>query len=339
MTRTKRGLWRAVLLGLIAAGCWLAALIIAGDLAEQYGGLSVRFAKAAVTQKDLERAQSESTSEELVLRAAWTRKKELQTLGSELGGSAKARVIGIYGDPRQIAPLSLLSGGFLPENDEEGCVLDAVSAWALFHSSEAVGATLNLNGRVYVVRGIVKSYEPMLIIRDDTLKYENLEFGVSDPAVGKQEAETFFARCGAGGEYLVVQSGLYVRLILGFVCLAAGGFLLAGAAALLKSAWLKKDYSCARLFFLTAGIALAAAAVLLFIKTFYWPQSFLPTRWSDFAFWRGLIESWQADWKAISLMTPLPKEIQLFRSLRCCFVLLLVSVLTGGWCCAFVRRR
>mgnify|MGYP001427530315 CR=1 FL=1 len=99
MTRTKRGLWRAVLLGLIAAGCWLAALIIAGDLAEQYGGLSVRFAKAAVTQKDLERAQSESTSEELVLRAAWTRKKELQTLGSELGGSAKARVIGIYSAP------------------------------------------------------------------------------------------------------------------------------------------------------------------------------------------------------------------------------------------------
>ena len=87
---------------------------------------------------------------------------------------------------------------------------------------------------------------------------------------------------------------------------------------------------------LAAGTALLTAAVLLMIKTFYWPQSFLPTRWSDFTFWRTLIESWQADWKAMSLMTPLPKEIQLFRALRQCAVLMLTALLAGGWCLALI---
>ncbi len=334
MTRTKRGLWRAVLPGLLAAVCWLIALMSAGNLVEQYGGLSVRFAEAAVTRADLERAQTESAGGGLVLQAAWTRNSEFQTLFSALGGSAKARVVGVYGDPRQAAPMQLLCGGFLPEDDAEGCVLDAASAWALFHSTDAVGAKLTLNGKPYAVRGVVEVYEPMMLIRDDSLNYENLEFGADDPASAKQEVETFVTRCGAGGDFSVVQSGLYARVALGFVWLPACGLLVAAAAGLLKKAWLQRGNKRAWPLLLAAGTALLTAAMLLLIKTFYWPQSFLPTRWSDFTFWRTLIESWQADWKAMSLMTPLPKEIQLFRALRQCAVLMLTALLAGGWCVA-----
>ncbi|MEN6419972.1 MAG: ABC transporter permease [Clostridiaceae bacterium] len=334
MTRTKRGLWRAVLPGLLAAICWLIALTSAVNLVERYGGLSVRFAEAAVTRADLERAQTESTGGGLVLQAAWTRSSERQTLGSALGGSAKVRVVGVYGDPRQTAFIQLLCGGFLPEDDEEGCVLDAASAWALFHSTDAVGAMLTLNGKTYAVRGVAEAYEPMILIRDDSLKYENLEFGAEDPASARQEVETFVTRCGAGGDFSVVQSGLYARLALGLTWFPACGLLVAAAAGLLKKAWLQRENKRAWPLLLAAGTALLAAAVLLLIKTFYWPQSFLPTKWSDFAFWRALIEGWQADWKATSLMTPLPKDIQLFRALRQCAVLMLTALLTGGWSAA-----
>ena len=332
MTRTKRGVWRAALLGLLATVCWLFALMTAGNLVERYAGLSVRFVEPALTRKDLERAQTESAGGELVLEAAWTRKTGLQSLGSALGGSAKARVIGVYGDPRKTATMQLLCGGFLPEDDAEGCVLDASSAWTLFHSTDAVGAAVMLSGKTYIVRGIVSAYEPMLILRDDSLKYENLEFRADDPASARQEVETFVTRSG-GGEFSVVQSGLYARVALGLVWLPPCGLLLAIAASLLKKAWASKADKRAWAF-LAAGTALLAASILLLIKTFYWPQSFLPTKWSDFAFWRALVEGWQADWKAISLMTPLPKEIQLFRALRQCAVLLLTACLLGGWCAA-----
>lgn len=334
MTRTKRGVWRAALLGLLAVGCWLFALMTAGNLVEQYAGLSVRFAQPALTRKDLERAQTESAGGDLVLEAAWTRKNELQTINSELGGTAKARVIGVYGDPRKTAPMRLLSGAFLPEDDAEGCMLDASIAWTLFHATDAVGAAVTLSGKTYIVRGIVSAYEPMLMLRDDSLKYENLEFRAVDPASARQEVETFVTRGGGGGDFSVVQSGLYARVALGLVWLPACGLLLILAVSLLRKAWRKKADKRDWLPLFAAGAALLAAAVLLLIKTFYWPQSFLPTKWSDFAFWRALVEGWQADWNTISLMTPLPKEIQLFRALRQCAVLVLTACLAGGWCAA-----
>ena len=85
------------------------------------------------------------------------------------------------------------------------------------------------------------------------------------------------------------------------------------------------------------GILLLLMAVWISTNTLYWPQSFLPTRWSDFSFWRSLMDSWKADWKAISLMTPLPKEIQLFQALRGCGLLLITAFLAGGWCAASFR--
>jgi len=324
------------LLGLLSVGCWLFALMIAGNLVERYAGLSVRFAQPALTRKDLERAQTESAGGDLVLEAAWTRENELQTINSELGGNAKARVVGVYGDPRQVSPMRLLSGGFLPEDDMSGCLLDASSAWALFHSIDAVGGVLTVNGKTYSVRGVVAAFEPMLILRDDTLTYENLEFFADNVDTAKQALQPFITRCGATGGYTLVQSGLYARVMLGLVWLPPCGLVLAIAAHLLKKAWrIKTEKRSWPL--LAVGALLLLAAIWIVGNAFYWPQSFLPTKWSDFPFWRGLLKDWNADWKAISLMTPLPKEIQLFQALRGCGLLLITAFLAGGWCAASFR--
>ena len=337
MTRTKRGLRRAVLPGLIAATCWLIALFTAASLVRQYDGLSVRCSEAAITQKDLERAASASVDEELACTAAWTRKQELLAASSDLGGSAQVRVIEVYGDMRQAAPMKLLSGGFPAEDDTSGCLLDGSSAWALFHSTDAVGAEVTAGGKKYVVRGIVEAYEPMILLRKSAAIYENLEFSSGNLSEAKQFVETFLYRCGGSGSCIVVQSGLLARLALGFVWLPVCVFGALGAAALLKRAWASKadKRACVPLFI--AGIALLAAAVSVLLSTFYWPQSFLPTKWSDFAFWSNLFEGWKTQWKAISLMTPLPKEIQLFQTLRRCGILLLTAFLAGGWCAASLR--
>lgn len=338
MTRNKR-LWPAALLGLIAVGCWLTALLTADNLRLQYDGLSVRFTQAAIMQKDIVRANNESSGVGIAIHAAWTRNSELQTAKSELGANAQLHIVGVYGDLRQVAPMRLLSGGFLPEDDTSGCVLDASSAWMLFHSIDAIGATLTVSDKTYFVRGIVAAYEPMLIIRDDTLTYENLEFSADDVDTAKQELEPFLTRCGATDGYTLVQSGLYARIMQGLVWLPPCIFLGATAVTLLKKAWARKTDRRAFVPLLLAGTLLLLAAVWVVAKTLYWPQSFLPTRWSDFSFWRSLLKGWNADWKAISLMTPLPKEIQLFQMLRGCGVLLITAFLTGGWCAASFRAR
>ena len=332
MTGTKRGWCKAAFLGLAALVCWLLALFAATRLTEQYRGLSVRFGEPAVSQEDLKRAAAAKADGEIACAAAWTSGAKLQTASSDLGGEASIRLIRVYGDMRQVAPMQLLAGSFPLEDDAEGCLLDAASAWKLFHASDAVGAAVTLNAKSYLVRGIVKAYEPMMLIRSSNGAYENLELNARDLSAAKQPAETFLYRCNAAGTYTIVQNGLLARIALGCVWFCACLFGAGAAIALWKSAWAKRANKRLAILRFLVGAALAAAVVALLLKTMYWPQSFLPTKWSDFGFWFDFAENGKTQWKAISLMTPHPKEIQLFSALRRCGVLLLAALLTGGWC-------
>ena len=326
----------AALIGAIAAACWLVSLLTVHALTQQYGGLSVRLPAATVTQRDLERAAASSDGT-LICSAAWSRASEQKTASTALGAKATLRMIVAYGDMRQIAPMTLLCGSYPVDDDTSGCVVDAESAMRLFHAIDAIGAELTVDGELYVVRGIVEAYEPMLILRKNGAAYENLEFSAGDLSAAKQLVETFLYRCNNSGDYIVVQSGLTVHLAHGFVWVAVFIYGVAGASVLLRNAWAKRGNKRDFWWRLLIGAALVAASVVILIKTAFWPQSFLPTKWSDFAFWTNLWHGWEAQWKAISLMTPLPKEIELFQKLRFFGVLLLAALLTGGWCAASLR--
>ncbi|MEA4938234.1 MAG: ABC transporter permease [Christensenella sp.] len=338
MTGTKRGWCAAALLGLFAVACWLGALSIASWLTRQYDGLSVRFAQPVVAQKDLLRAIDETPEGELRVRAAWTSDAKLQTASSALGTQTQLRRIQAYGDLRAIAPLRLLSGSFPVEDDTSGCLIDKASAWQLFHSTDAIGAVVTLGQNRYTVRGIADAYEPMLVIRGGNATYENLEFAAGEQSAAKQQAETFLYRCNAPNTYTLIESGLFARVARGFIWLCPCVFGIAGAIALFKSAKTRKDYANAAVPKYLASAVLLVIALAILLQTFYWPQSFLPTKWSDFGFWRDLVVGWGALGKAVSLMTPHPKEIQLLAALRWCAVLELSAVLFGGWCITAGRR-
>jgi hypothetical protein len=338
MTGTKRGWCAAALLSLFAIACWLGSLSIASWLTRQYDGLSVRFAQPAVTHKDLLRAIGETPESEVQVRAAWTSDTNLQTASSELGTQTQLRRIQAYGDLSAIAPMRLLSGSFPVDDDSGGCLLDKASAWKLFHSSDAVGGVVTLGKNRYTVRGIVDAYEPMLVIRGGNATYENLEFAAVDHSAAKQQVETFLYRCNAPKTYTLIESGLFARVARGLVWLCPCVFGIAGAVGFYRGARARKERPNAALPRYMASAALAAMTLVILLNMFYWPQSFLPTKWSDFGFWRELVEGWSALGKTVSLMTPHPKEIQLLGALRWCAVLELAALLFGGWCTASFRR-
>lgn len=338
MTGTKRGWCAAALLGLFAVACWLGALSIASWLTRQYDGLSVRFAQPAVAQKDLLRAIDETPEGDLQVRAAWTSDAKLQTANSELGTQTQLRRIQAAGDLRAIAPMRLLSGSYPVEDDTDGCLIDKASAWQLFHSTDAIGAVVTLGKDRYTVRGIADAYEPMLAIRGGNATYENLEFTAGELSAAKQQAETFLYRCNAPNTYTLMESGLFVRVARGLVWLCPCVFGFVGAIASFKSARSRRDRRSAALPRYVASAILVSLSLVILLITFYWPQSFLPTKWSDFGFWRDLVEGWGALGKTVSLMTPHPKEIQLLAALRWCAVLELSAVLFGGWCKTTLRQ-
>lgn len=73
--------------------------------------------------------------------------------------SMNARVFGVGGDFFQFHPLTLLNGSYFDASDEneDGVILDEIVAWQLFGSSNISGMEVEINGRIYPVRGVVRS--------------------------------------------------------------------------------------------------------------------------------------------------------------------------------------
>ena len=338
MTGIKRNLLGAALLGMIAAACWTYAIFTTGGLERQYAGISVRLLETPVSRRTLEKALEQPNDGELTCAAAWTRSDGKQPATSKLGGETGLRVVRVYGDMRQTEPLKLICGTFPAEDDADGCLLDKASAWALFHSTDAVGAAVTVDGRDYIVRGIAETYEPALLIRDDRASYENLEFSIKNLDGAKQSAGTFLYRCGTAGDFIIVQSGLVARVIRGAAWLPLWIAAVCAAITLVRRGWKTRGRAARCAFYWAAAFAISALLCWGVSSTMYWPQSFLPTKWSDFAFWGRLIDAWQTEEKARALMTQLPKEIVLFSLARRCAAALILSIFSGGWCASAARR-
>lgn len=72
-------------------------------------------------------------------------------------GSAEATAIGVGGDFFYFHPLPLRSGSYISDSDlmDDLVVLDEELAWRLFGGVELTGLPLNINGKPFVVAGVI----------------------------------------------------------------------------------------------------------------------------------------------------------------------------------------
>jgi len=318
------------LLGALSVGLWLISLLGARDLVRQYDGVSVRLERASLTQRQLEQTAAQTKGEGVSLRAAWSRGAAEQA-SSAFGGTTMLRRISVYGDMRQTAPMQLLSGGFPADDDMDGCLLDAASAMTLFHSIDPIGATVLLDKQSYVVRGVVEAYEPMLVTRDSKAKFNNFEFAAQNLDEAKQAVETYLMTAWVMDGQIILLSSMLARVLQGLLwlppCLLG---LVCGVRILLHSRR-RGETPKKRVCFVILGLAAVSTAVIVASSTVYIPQTWLPTKWSDFGFWGRLVEGWRENFIAYSLMTPLPKDVILFQSLRRGALEALLVLLFGSW--------
>lgn len=310
----------ATLLFLLAAALWATGFVKARTLSGAYAGVSVRLIGAGVKETALRDILPTPEDDGLTLAAAWSR-----TLGADMtadGAAATAVLVTVYGDMRRTEPVTLLCGAFPTDGDTDGCVIDSETAVALFRSAFVTDVPVTVNGRAYVVRGVVSAYAPAVFVRHTDAAYTNLEFDAADLSTGKARAEAYLYRHALGESSVCVQSGLYAKMGFGLAFLPAAVFLLACGVRMLVLARQRRARTWATVLLYAAVAALTAGSVLVLWKTLYLPQQFLPTRAADFAFWRTLLDTWRADWRSITLLSPVPGDIMFFRGMR---GLLLVS--------------
>ncbi len=332
----RKRVWLILLLACGLAALFIKTLLCAGALTGAYGGLSVRICDTPVPGAKLKRLLAAEANGAVACTAAWTRGQPCTIAAPAMQTAATLRPIAVYGDMRQIAPMTLLSGSFPAEDDYAGCLLDAESAQTLFRSVDVVGVRVEIGGEAYTVRGVVKGGEAMALLRRADASYENLELAPQKLSSGKADAEAFLYKYALSGDYALVQSGLYARVLSGLAPLPAVLFAAAACIGLLRAARRRGGRSA--LLLLLPAAACAAGAFLLLRATFYWPQAFLPTKCSDFAFWGKLIDRWQAAWRAMSLITPLPKDMQFFRAMRAALLQTAIVSLLCAWLSGLVFR-
>lgn len=327
--RSGRNAWvRGILWLLVGVLCWGMALSALATRGTRWDPQRVSYRNPASTStmEDVRALRREIADGGHV--AGWAQRLALPVSAAETGGSATVDVLYVEGDATLVWSLPVVSGQFPAEGDTEGCALDTETAQLRFGSADIVGKTVWLDGQALVVRGVFTAPHGLASLGTDPgrsllfassaaappgLPATALEFrmfpaqGISAMDMAAQSMR--LAGISTAGTFddhadeealLAFFTELPVYLLVGFVLVelfTAGRTLtkkeLARWRAMREDRLTpQKDYWRVALVWTggllcCAGVAVLVVSQVLPLKPM--PSSYLPTRWSDFGFWRNLL--------------------------------------------------
>ena len=198
----------------------------------------------------------------------------------------------------------------LTEGDPDGCVIDGTTAWELF-GNKVPGGQILFQGRTYTVRKVADWGQKILVFgaasADDTeteLFYNRLFIRRRNGETEESTVNGFLMKYGLQGTVvsstLPKNAGLAALLLL--------------PAVLSGSLWTeisreKKNYTVkdAEYWFCNLLYSVMAGTVVWLLFThLIWPEGWIPSRWSDFGFWKEKVDQAVAEFK---LYLMLPKTV------------------------------
>lgn len=236
----------------------------------------------------------------------------------EYGRTVQTMVGGIFGDgglyDRRLAGLL--------RNDREGCVIDRESAIALFGTGQAEGRILICQGKRYQVRKVLPWKQRMLLIHpsDDSVVCTRVFIKKQDSGGGKTTEQLLMSYGLSGtaveGEFLRVPAVASLMLFP-----AAVFFSLFRWALRERKGYREKEPGY--WIWTAAAILLAVTALVFLWEKVRIPGDWIPSRWSDFLFWREKLEAMREN---IRLFWMLPKTVLQAENISACIGTVIFSV-------------
>lgn len=258
--------------------------------------------------------------------AIWQEKGEHMVKADNSGRSAEATVMIVRGK------MSALFGEFAPltQEDMQGCCIDEQTAVALFGSRDVIGNQLNFDNKTYVVRGILRNYGGLIVIRPSFQELtDRITIKTVEDTASTIQSREFMAQYGINGSVLNhVMLKEVVQIFPLLLPLCIGIWLLWSIRSSLK-----RDIHCRSERYVYYGFLILTLIVLAvtLVKYIQIPKDMIPTRWSDFQFWSNWFDNFR---EQVSVYIRYPKSIiemeYLWVFMRCAVLGMLPVVLFMG---------
>jgi hypothetical protein len=315
---------------------------------ENLSAVSIRYNVDSVSVKDIKKViqNQKNNGETNIPRFTLWKRNQKQTIHNKVTGlSQETNVIEMYGNMAQIIPMTLLEGNYVFVNDPDGCVLDSKTAYQLFGTPKAVNNRVLWNGKEYIVRGVVKAADTMMIIQttDNDRLFSNLE------AVYAHQAQTY--RVDNERQQLkntlyesglktpdAVMDGLQFLWMLTIICRFPVWLIAFTTILLLIRHTNQLRNNQFQLLLHGVGIVILILFLVKITKlSIYIPDSFIPTKWSDFDFYVDKYKEIKENMVQIHNCIWMPKDYQRNNVFHSGVILVLWNILVLIYACIHAK--
>lgn len=255
---------------------------------------------STMTRKEaLAVAEAEKEQENPYTFTAWTQEEEVTVQNRELNRSCVADAVEICGR----SDILMQGSTWLDEEDTEGCLIDEKTAAELFGSTAVEGMKITIKEKERTIRGILYGVSDVIVFEAEELTPFTALQVVTDSGIRYEEIkQEFMMRNSLTGRFLktdlLYQAGSVLALL---IPLCAGGSILWQTG---KKAWIYRDQKDG---IICGAVTVLGIAVLLWfvIQNLEIPRDMIPTKWSDFDFWKTW---WESMRESVQLLFSMPKQ-------------------------------
>ena len=248
--------------------------------------------------------------------AAYWYQSPKETLSNERG-KVETPTLFVDGDMATVLRVNFLHGNYPSAVEKRGLAVSEGLAWDLFGGSDVVGAEIDWNGEVFIVRGVFAGDPLLLLAQIDAAEtkipgFSGVELtGAPEEGDPRDAAKEYAKKAGLGEPDVLLNSKTVPGIILLIAWLPAAlltmWFAYRSLRLLHTAAFWKRQLVWFGVILLLAYLVPKGLSMM--------PGWMIPTRWSDFEHWRLLFKEMNrrtTEWLAI---TPSLWDIQLKKQL------------------------
>ena len=293
-------------------GIFCALLIVCftgANVIKQYSSISLRYS-SPISGRDAYAARQYSVARNDQITFWPTFWREYKASFSATFVTVEANCIAFSGDASKVLPVKFITGSAPGILDSNGCAVSEALAWLLWGSTDVVGMDVEVGGEVRVVRGVFEGYGELALVpysdEDTAGSWSAVELSGGPDNVVRKDAESFAVTSGLGMPDQTLMGG-EVPLAIAIAVLPLLIPAIYGLWSFVQ--YIRKRYPIVKK--LIPFLILFAFATLLPIILGVLPEWIIPTRWSDFSFWRDLFKQAAKSLRVFLSISPQTRDVEL----------------------------